>query len=44
VIAFPGLPLIIIGVKLGAGMGLVLIVVNETVGAKHSLGYMIGNA
>ena len=44
-IAFPGaLPLIMTGIKLGAGMGLVLIAIAEMVGAKQGLGYMIWNA
>lgn len=44
-IALPGaLPLIMTGIKLGAGMGLVLIAIAEMVGAKSGLGYMIWNA
>jgi ABC-type nitrate/sulfonate/bicarbonate transport system permease component len=44
-VALPGaLPLIMTGVKLGAGMGLVLIAIAEMVGAKQGLGYMIWNA
>jgi len=44
-VALPGaLPLIMTGVKLGAGMGLVLIAIAEMVGAKSGLGYMIWNA
>jgi ABC-type nitrate/sulfonate/bicarbonate transport system permease component len=44
-IALPGaLPFIMTGIKLGAGMGLVLIAVAEMVGAKSGLGYMIWNA
>ncbi len=44
-IALPGaLPLIVTGVKLGAGMSLVLIAIAEMVGAKNGLGYMIWNA
>jgi NitT/TauT family transport system permease protein len=44
-IAFPGaLPLIMSGVKLGIGMGLILIAIAEMVGAKNGLGYMIWNA
>jgi ABC-type nitrate/sulfonate/bicarbonate transport system permease component len=44
-IALPGaLPVIMTGVRLGIGMGLVLIAVAEMVGAKQGLGYMIWNA
>ena len=44
-VAFPGsLPLIMTGVKLGVGLGLVLIAIAEMVGAKSGLGYMIWNA
>jgi ABC-type nitrate/sulfonate/bicarbonate transport system permease component len=44
-IALPGaLPLIMTGVKLGVGMGLILIVIAEMVGAESGLGYMIWNA
>jgi NitT/TauT family transport system permease protein len=44
-IAFPGaLPLIMTGIRLGAGMGLVLIAIAEMIGAKSGLGYMIWNA
>ena len=44
-VALPGaLPLIMTGIKLGAGMGLVLIAIAEMVGAKQGLGYMIWNA
>lgn len=44
-IALPGaMPLIMTGIKLGAGMGLVLIAIAEMVGAKSGLGYMIWNA
>ena len=44
-IALPGaLPLIISGVKLGIGMGLILIAIAEMIGAKSGLGYMIWNA
>lgn len=32
------------GVKLGVGMGLILIAVAEMIGAKSGLGYMIWNA
>ena len=41
-IALPGaLPFIMTGIKLGAGMGLVLIAIAEMMGAKSGLGYMI---
>jgi NitT/TauT family transport system permease protein len=44
-VAFPGaLPLIMTGVKLGVGLGLILIAIAEMVGAKSGLGYMIWNA
>ena len=44
-VAFPGaLPLIMTGVKLGVGMGLILISLAEMVGAKSGLGYMMWNA
>lgn len=44
-IALPGaLPFIMTGVKLGAGIALILIVVTEMVGAQSGLGYMIKNA
>lgn len=44
-IALPGaLPLIMTGIKLGIGMGLILIAIAEMVGAKSGLGYMIWNA
>lgn len=44
-IALPGaLPLIMTGVKLGVGMGLILIAIAEMIGAKSGLGYMIWNA
>lgn len=44
-VALPGaLPLIMTGVKLGVGMGLILIAIAEMVGAKSGLGYMIWNA
>ncbi|MBW7850805.1 MAG: ABC transporter permease [Rhodospirillales bacterium] len=44
-IALPGaLPFIMSGVKLGIGMGLILIVLAEMVGAKSGLGYMIWHA
>ena len=43
--ALPGaLPLIMTGVKLGVGLGLVLIAIAEMVGAKSGLGFMIWNA
>jgi len=41
-IALPGaMPVILTGVRLGIGMGLVLIAIAEMVGAKSGLGYMI---
>jgi len=41
-IALPGaMPIILTGVRLGIGMGLVLIAIAEMVGAKSGLGYMI---
>jgi ABC-type nitrate/sulfonate/bicarbonate transport system permease component len=41
-IALPGaLPLVMAGVKLGVGMGLILVTVAEMVGARSGLGYMI---
>ncbi len=44
-IALPGaLPLIMTGVKLGVGLGLILIAIAEMVGAKSGLGFMIWNA
>ena len=44
-VALPGaLPLIMTGVKLGIGMGLILIAIAEMVGAKSGLGFMIWNA
>lgn len=44
-IAFPGaLPLIMTGIKLGVGMGLVLIAIAEMIGAREGLGFMIWNA
>jgi ABC-type nitrate/sulfonate/bicarbonate transport system permease component len=44
-VALPGaLPLIMTGVKLGVGLGLILIAIAEMVGAKSGLGYMIWNA
>ncbi len=44
-IALPGaLPLVMTGIKLGIGMGLILIAIAEMIGAKSGLGYMIWNA
>lgn len=44
-IALPGaLPLILTGVRLGFGLGLILIVIAEMVGARSGLGYMIWDA
>ena len=44
-IALPGaLPFIMTGVKLGAGIALILIAVTEMVGAKSGIGYMIWSA
>jgi NitT/TauT family transport system permease protein len=44
-IAFPGaLPHIMSGVKLGVGMGLILIAIAEMIGAKSGLGHLIWNA
>ena len=44
-VALPGsLPLIMTGIKLGVGLGLILIAIAEMVGAKSGLGYMIWNA
>jgi NitT/TauT family transport system permease protein len=44
-IALPGaLPLIVSGVKLGVGMGLILIAIAEMIGAQSGIGYMIWNA
>jgi len=44
-IAIPGaLPSIMSGVKLGVGMGLVLIAISEMTGADSGLGYMIWNS
>lgn len=44
-IALPGaLPFIMTGVKLGAGLGLILIAVAEMVGARSGLGYMVWSA
>jgi len=44
-IALPGaLPFIMTGVKLGVGLGLILIAIAEMMGAKSGLGYMIWSA
>ena len=44
-IALPGaLPVIMTGIRLGVGLGLVLIAVAEMIGAKSGLGYMIWSA
>lgn len=44
-IALPGAaPLIMAGIKLGAGMGLILIVIAEMFGAQDGIGFMIWNA
>ena len=44
-IALPGaLPFIMSGIKLGVGMGLILIAIAEMIGAKSGLGFMIWNA
>jgi NitT/TauT family transport system permease protein len=44
-IALPGaLPLIMTGLKLAVGLGLILIVIAEMIGAKSGLGFMIWNA
>jgi NitT/TauT family transport system permease protein len=44
-VALPGaLPSIFAGIKLGVGMGLVLIAIAEMIGADSGLGYMIWNA
>ncbi len=44
-IAFPGaVPHIMSGIKLGIGMGLILIAIAEMIGAKSGLGFMIWNA
>jgi ABC-type nitrate/sulfonate/bicarbonate transport system permease component len=44
-IAFPGaVPYIMSGVKLGVGMGLILISIAEMIGAKSGLGFMIWDA
>lgn len=38
------LPSILAGIKLGVGMGLILIVIAEMIGAKTGIGYMIWNS
>ena len=44
-IALPGaLPLVMTGLKLAVGLGLILIVIAEMIGAKSGLGFMIWNA
>lgn len=44
-VALPGaLPSIFAGIKLGVGMGLVLIAISEMIGADSGLGFMIWNA
>jgi NitT/TauT family transport system permease protein len=44
-IALPGaMPSIFAGVKLGVGLGLILIAIAEMVGAQSGIGYMIWNA
>ncbi|MCO5098757.1 MAG: ABC transporter permease [Rhodocyclaceae bacterium] len=44
-IALPGaLPFVMSGIKLGVGMGLILIAIAEMIGARSGLGYMIWNA
>jgi NitT/TauT family transport system permease protein len=44
-VALPGaLPSIMAGIKLGVGMGLILIAIAEMIGAKTGIGYMIWNA
>jgi ABC-type nitrate/sulfonate/bicarbonate transport system permease component len=44
-IALPGaLPVVMTGIRLGLGMGLVLIAVAEMIGAKSGLGYIIWSA
>jgi ABC-type nitrate/sulfonate/bicarbonate transport system permease component len=44
-IALPGAaPLIMAGVKLGVGLGLILIAIAEMIGAQSGIGYMIWNA
>ena len=43
--ALPGaVPSIFAGIKLGVGMGLILIAISEMIGAKNGIGYMIWNA
>ncbi|MDO9219211.1 MAG: ABC transporter permease subunit, partial [Lacisediminimonas sp.] len=44
-IALPGaMPSIMAGIKLGVGMGLILIAISEMVGAKTGIGFMIWDA
>jgi NitT/TauT family transport system permease protein len=44
-IALPGaMPSIMAGVKLGVGMGLILIAISEMIGAQQGIGFMIWNA
>jgi ABC-type nitrate/sulfonate/bicarbonate transport system permease component len=44
-IALPGaMPSIMAGIKLGVGMGLILIAISEMIGAKEGIGFMIWNA
>ena len=44
-IALPGaLPFIMTGIKLGVGLGLILIAISEMLGARSGLGYLIWNA
>jgi NitT/TauT family transport system permease protein len=44
-VALPGaLPSIMAGIKLGIGMGLILIAIAEMVGAKNGIGFMIWDA
>ena len=44
-IALPGAaPMILAGVKLGVGLGLILIAIAEMMGAQNGIGYMIWNA
>jgi NitT/TauT family transport system permease protein len=44
-IAFPGaIPHIMGGVKLGVGMGLILIAIAEMIGSQSGLGYLIWSA
>jgi ABC-type nitrate/sulfonate/bicarbonate transport system permease component len=44
-IALPGaLPFIMTGIKLGVGLGLILVAISEMLGAKSGLGYLIWNA